>query len=60
MVSVDSLMHNILYSAMSERVTLLDFEIMQGCDQNTINTDMPEVFTIFGAVKESHCNFSGI
>lgn len=61
MISVDSGMHNILYSPMSERVTMHDFEIMQGCDQNTINTDMPELFAIFGqmAVEESHRDFFG-
>ena len=61
MISVDSGMHNILYSPILESVTMHDFEIMQGCDQNTINTDMPELFAIFEqmAVEESHRDFFG-
>lgn len=34
---------------MSEIVTMHDFEIMQACDQNTVNTDMSKLFAILGS-----------
>ncbi|RHZ64418.1 uncharacterized protein CDV56_101264 [Aspergillus thermomutatus] len=47
-LAVDSGKHNVLYSAETRAVTMLDFELMQACDENTVSPDSPEMYAIFG------------
>ncbi|KAJ5135307.1 uncharacterized protein N7515_004585 [Penicillium bovifimosum] len=46
-LSVDTGKHNILYHPETRSVTMIDFEIMQACE-DTLSPDMPEMYTIFG------------
>lgn len=46
-LSVDTGKHNILYHPETRSVTMIDFELMQACE-DTLSPDMPEMYTIFG------------
>ncbi|KAK9642719.1 hypothetical protein HCH54_008155 [Aspergillus fumigatus] len=47
-ISVDSGKHNVLYSPGTRTVTMVDFELMQKCDQSTMSAELPEMHAIFG------------
>ncbi|RHZ51202.1 hypothetical protein CDV55_100908 [Aspergillus turcosus] len=47
-ISVDSGKHNVLYSPGTRTVTMVDFELMQKCDQSTMSPEVPEMHAIFG------------
>ncbi|EAW17525.1 uncharacterized protein NFIA_074450 [Aspergillus fischeri NRRL 181] len=47
-ISVDSGKHNVLYSPDTRTVTMVDFELMQKCDQSTMSAELPEMHAIFG------------
>lgn len=47
-ISVDSGKHNVLYSPDTWTVTMVDFELMQKCDQSTMSAELPEMHAIFG------------
>ena len=47
-LSVDSGKHNVLYSPETRTVTMLDFELMQACDESTVGPELPEMYAIFG------------
>ncbi|GIJ98444.1 hypothetical protein Aspvir_000561 [Aspergillus viridinutans] len=47
-LSLDSGKHNVLYSPETRTVTMLDFELMQACDESTMSPDRPEMYAIFG------------
>ena len=43
----------VLYNLQFE-VTMVDFELMQACDERTICPDIPEIFTKFRNVAVQH------
>ncbi|GAQ06491.1 hypothetical protein ALT_3812 [Aspergillus lentulus] len=45
-LAVDSGKHNVLHSSETRAVTMLDFELMQACDESTINPERPEMYAI--------------
>ncbi|GFF26314.1 hypothetical protein IFM58399_01370 [Aspergillus lentulus] len=47
-LSVDSGKHNVLYSPGTRTVTMVDFELMQKCDESTMSAELPEMHAIFG------------
>lgn len=55
-LSVDTGKHNILYHPETRSVTMIDFELMQACE-DTLSPDMPEMYTIFvetPALSQAH------
>jgi hypothetical protein len=52
-LSVDSGKHNVLYSPDTRTVTMLDFELMQKCDESTMSPELPEMYAIFGRLASS-------
>lgn len=60
-LSVDCGKHNVLYHPTTETVTIIDFELIQGCEEHTISPEMPEMLTIFGemAVHEGYSHPGG-
>ncbi|KAJ5817015.1 hypothetical protein N7447_009248 [Penicillium robsamsonii] len=47
-IVIDSGMHNVLYDPETNAVTMVDFELMQACEADTMSPDEPEMFSIFG------------
>lgn len=47
-IVVDSGKHNVLYDPATNAATMVDFEIMQACEEDTMSPDEPEMFSIFG------------
>ncbi|PKX94879.1 uncharacterized protein P174DRAFT_418853 [Aspergillus novofumigatus IBT 16806] len=47
-IVIDSGMHNFLYNPATNAVTMVDFELMQACEPDTMSPDEPELFHIFG------------
>ncbi|KAJ5967787.1 hypothetical protein N7501_004035 [Penicillium viridicatum] len=47
-IVIDSGMHNVLYDPETNAVTMVDFELMQACEEDTMSPDEPEMFSIFG------------
>ena len=47
-IVIDSGMHNVLYDPETNAVTMVDFELMQACEDDTMSPDEPEMFSIFG------------
>jgi hypothetical protein len=41
-------MHNVLYDPETNAVTMVDFELMQAFEADTMSPDEPEMFSIFG------------
>ncbi|KAJ6188727.1 hypothetical protein N7519_003635 [Penicillium mononematosum] len=46
-IIIDSGMHNVLYDSETNAVTMVDFEMMQACEEDTMSPDEPEMFSIF-------------
>ncbi|KAJ5800196.1 uncharacterized protein N7518_002264 [Penicillium psychrosexuale] len=46
-IIIDSGMHNVLYDPETNAVTMVDFELMQACEEDTMGLDEPEMFAIF-------------
>lgn len=58
-LSVDTGKQNILYHPETRSVTMIDFELMQACE-DTLSPDMPEMYTIFGETPApSHHHYGG-
>ncbi|KAJ5413342.1 hypothetical protein N7465_005647 [Penicillium sp. CMV-2018d] len=47
-IVIDSGKHNVLYDPETNAVTMVDFELMQACEEDTMSPDEPEMFSIFG------------
>ncbi|KAJ5129536.1 uncharacterized protein N7515_005575 [Penicillium bovifimosum] len=47
-IVIDSGMHNVLYDPETNAVKMVDFELMQACEEDTMSPDDPEMFSIFG------------
>ncbi|KOS37533.1 hypothetical protein ACN38_g11670 [Penicillium nordicum] len=47
-IVIDSGMHNVLYDRETNAVTMVHFELMQACEEDTMSPDEPEMFSIFG------------
>lgn len=46
-IAVDCGQHNILYDSGTRSVTMVDFELMQACEDDTMSPDLPEMYAIF-------------
>ena len=47
-IAIDSGKHNVLYDPVTRAVTMVDFELMQACEEDTLSPEWPEMRTIFG------------
>lgn len=46
-IAVDCGQHNVLYDPRTRSVTMVDFELMQACEHDTMSPDLPEMYAIF-------------
>ncbi|OJJ87581.1 uncharacterized protein ASPGLDRAFT_1504913 [Aspergillus glaucus CBS 516.65] len=46
-VTWDCGQHNVLYDPRTRSVTMVDFELMQACEHDTMSPDLPEMYAIF-------------
>ncbi|PYI10207.1 hypothetical protein BO78DRAFT_306364 [Aspergillus sclerotiicarbonarius CBS 121057] len=47
LIVVDCGQHNVLYNPVTHSVTMVDFEHMQACEEDTTSPDAPEMYSIF-------------
>lgn len=47
LIAIDCGRHNVLYNPETHAVVMVDFELMQACEEDTISPDQPEMYSIF-------------
>lgn len=48
LIAIDCGQYNVLYDQLTRSVTLVDVELMQVCERDTLSPEAPEMYAIFG------------